>query len=752
MEDHIHYVSFLLKSVAAVCTIIAQTLPQTQHSNHTCSAMSLACSEDRTDNASVASVSIIGGGIAGLACASSLVEFGMDVRLFATGQRGVGGLLATRHFFAGESDAAIPCDTACQLFSASHPRFRELCALWEERGWVRRWPGRAVFLRPDGSCRDTQNSREVFVADGGMEYLARQLAVGISSAGASVRTQMWATAAERTRDGRWDVRWDHWSMGVSDYLVVAHSGKCAKRITSSPGLERCHAALKGVQLGVMWCVCFVFADRLGLPFEIGIVEHGRVLSWVGNQTEKLRAGSGSPSTSECWALLSSNEYGWKNKVPQEFVPAGKAESVAADMLAAFASLAKAQGCELPPVQRQYVQLWGAGPPSNTLQEADAVFDPITRAGVCADWCVSPCVEGAVLSGLILADLIWAHHARAPGAARAHHPPGQPRFEPSRRASAIAAFPGWLDPSTSSSSTVAAARRPVLLPGKATIGESCSSAGSRASRWRRAAHTTAPLEVSPAQIPERQQRRWARACGVRNDPALASDKTERPSTGPCLDKCLQMAVTVDELQPGMLLLRGLLTESAQQWVADAALEAGGAGKGPRPRSTGFYRAARGGGLELNAAQEGRGSFVRHLSACDPLFSEICLRCFAAAAAVASPGTLPELDAQACAFNFYEEGSRGIPWHRDIDETNEGLRNGTGRPVVSISLGDDGDFQYRAQRFDDPVQSLRLRSGDVLVFGGPSRGIPHAMTRVFPGTRAGTLRMVPGRLNLTFRHHV
>ena len=49
--------------------------------------------------------------------------------------------------------------------------------------------------------------------------------------------------------------------------------------------------------------------------------------------------------------------------------------------------------------------------------------------------------------------------------------------------------------------------------------------------------------------------------------------------------------------------------------------------------------------------------------------------------------------------------------------------------------------------DPLNPLILRSGDVLVMGGPSRLRYHGVTRIQPGTAPeGT---GPGRINLTFR---
>ncbi|GIL84065.1 hypothetical protein Vretimale_11035 [Volvox reticuliferus] len=57
--------------------------------------------------------------------------------------------------------------------------------------------------------------------------------------------------------------------------------------------------------------------------------------------------------------------------------------------------------------------------------------------------------------------------------------------------------------------------------------------------------------------------------------------------------------------------------------------------------------------------------------------------------------------------------------------------------------------------EEASTVRLESGDLLVFGGPGRMIFHSVSKVHPNTappelvRATGLR--PGRLNLTFRQY-
>jgi alkylated DNA repair protein (DNA oxidative demethylase) len=113
---------------------------------------------------------------------------------------------------------------------------------------------------------------------------------------------------------------------------------------------------------------------------------------------------------------------------------------------------------------------------------------------------------------------------------------------------------------------------------------------------------------------------------------------------------------------------------------------------------------------------------------------------AAAADAGFSIQPDL----CIMNFYSAGAR-LGVHQDKDERRETIASGI--PIVSVSLGDAARFVIGGLSRRDPTSPLILRSGDVLVMGGPSRLRFHGVTRIQPGTApAGT---GPGRFNLTFR---
>ncbi|MGA9794877.1 MAG: alpha-ketoglutarate-dependent dioxygenase AlkB [Rhizomicrobium sp.] len=97
-------------------------------------------------------------------------------------------------------------------------------------------------------------------------------------------------------------------------------------------------------------------------------------------------------------------------------------------------------------------------------------------------------------------------------------------------------------------------------------------------------------------------------------------------------------------------------------------------------------------------------------------------------------------ECCLVNLYRDGAK-MGLHQDKDEA------ATEAPVLSVSLGDDALFRIGGVARRDPTKSFRLRSGDVLVFGGAARLAYHGIDRTFPQTS----RRVPGggRLNLTLR---
>lgn len=98
--------------------------------------------------------------------------------------------------------------------------------------------------------------------------------------------------------------------------------------------------------------------------------------------------------------------------------------------------------------------------------------------------------------------------------------------------------------------------------------------------------------------------------------------------------------------------------------------------------------------------------------------------------------------AAVINFYD-GQARMGLHQDKDERSR-------QPVVSLSIGDAAVFRFgNTENRNRPWTDVDLRSGDLFVFGGPSRFAYHGIPKVLAGTADPACGLTTGRLNLTLR---
>lgn len=94
------------------------------------------------------------------------------------------------------------------------------------------------------------------------------------------------------------------------------------------------------------------------------------------------------------------------------------------------------------------------------------------------------------------------------------------------------------------------------------------------------------------------------------------------------------------------------------------------------------------------------------------------------------------------NYYDDQAR-MGMHQDRDEVSRA-------PVVSLSIGDACRFRFgNVENRGRPYQDLDLASGDLFVFGGPSRLAYHGIPKVYPGTAPAGCGLDHGRVNITMR---
>lgn len=143
-------------------------------------------------------VLIVGAGVAGLTAARSLADAGLTVRLLDRSV-GPGGRLATRRI----GDATL--DHGAQFFTVRSDRFAALTRAWRDLGApIEQWStgfAQASDIRdgPDGVTSTADDGHPRYRVRGGMNVLAKVLAVDLDVRAEVVATALWV------RDGRWHV-------------------------------------------------------------------------------------------------------------------------------------------------------------------------------------------------------------------------------------------------------------------------------------------------------------------------------------------------------------------------------------------------------------------------------------------------------------------------------------------------------------------------------------------------------------------
>ena len=193
------------------------------------------------------------------------------------------------------------------------------------------------------------------------------------------------------------------------------------------------------------------------------------------------------------------------------------------------------------------------------------------------------------------------------------------------------------------------------------------------------------------------------------------------------------LSVEVLAPGLVVIRGALSEEEQRRLASSAHRLG------RRADAGFLTSSG----QPNAAS-GRGRIYDKSSRLPGAFRRLCSKVVDAARA--SDDAMPSCKPSHILVNKYTS-SKGLVWHRDIYD-NDGDGD---HPIVNLSVGASCDFGVEVGIFGK-LKTVRLRSGDALLFGGPARYVKHAVKRVLLDETPEWMAASTGpsyRLSFTFR---
>mmetsp|Transcript_14440 Transcript_14440/g.22562 ORF Transcript_14440/g.22562 Transcript_14440/m.22562 type:complete len:498 (-) Transcript_14440:75-1568(-) len=414
------------------------------------------------DMANKETVAVIGGGIAGLSCATALSSSGkFDPTVFDTGRLRPGGRCSSR--LPGDmpkdpSDKHRILDTsiidhAAQIITVpkqlkGFEEFQKQVDTWETQGILRQFPEGSVCdvvtSKKDGKesfrLKPLANSEKMYYGANGMGSIPTSMASGKVF---PVEQDVWVSpnnGVRYERDGKWKVKASGKILGAFDRLVIAHNGKCADRLMSKTPAKDLHSLLrtnfspsvpkwggKRMTLNSIYSLTIAI-DKRDSPiskaldndkFMSGFVKNEPALRFLSCQTRKH---PNENDDVEIWTVLSSATFGKKHKGPQENLPDELVAKVTGLLLSAIErSLCMDCGSLRGPedsepganmVLDSRLQLWGAAVPLNTWctttdnnqEDANAgfVYDGEYGVGACGDWLLDSSIAGAWESGRRLA--------------------------------------------------------------------------------------------------------------------------------------------------------------------------------------------------------------------------------------------------------------------------------------------------------------------------------------------------------------
>ena len=331
---------------------------------------------------------VIGAGMAGVACARTLVQAGHRVTVFERGAT-AGGRMASEQTPFGRFDSGA------QYFTVRDPRFAR--ALETAPGLYRPWSANAVrVLDPHGRVAEAALPalEPHWVASPGMDSLVMHWAAPL---GEHVIAGTRVSAIERDAlDGaHWQLRTEG-AEGAQhvysnfDAVLLAVPPTPARRLLAAVS-ARLAERIEPVRIAPCWTLMIAFPQanlptlsHLGPQWNAALSTHHRV-AWLARESSKPGR-----ERIERWTLQAS--AAWSQEHLRDDAP-----RIEAKLLRAFAEIT---GIHATP---NYVQTrcWGEAKTETPLGQTH-LWDSKACIGVAGDWCIGHRVEDAFVSGLSLA--------------------------------------------------------------------------------------------------------------------------------------------------------------------------------------------------------------------------------------------------------------------------------------------------------------------------------------------------------------
>jgi predicted NAD/FAD-dependent oxidoreductase len=319
-------------------------------------------------------IAIIGAGMAGLTCATSLQLAGPKITVFEQAFH-PGGRMSVFRKQGHEFDDGL------QYFTVQDERFQWTVDAWLDEGVIEIWDGWCVDLEAGNFLR-REASAPRYVGIPNMSALGSHLAglcqieYGCRVTKIAPCSQGWTLKDQFARD-----------LGVFDRVILAIPPRVARPLIEglSSILEE---GITKVSMTHVWALLLSFDEPTGLLFDAAFVAQSP-LDWIARNNSKPKRG-----VQENWVAISTPEWTeqYQNYSQQE---------IQALLLQAFD---EATGGINKEPTFQELRYWDDAKTIQTL-DADYLYDADKGIGLCGDWCLGTRLESAFLSGLGMANEI-----------------------------------------------------------------------------------------------------------------------------------------------------------------------------------------------------------------------------------------------------------------------------------------------------------------------------------------------------------
>lgn len=335
---------------------------------------------------------IVGAGMAGIACARTLVQAGHDVTVFEQ-QDSAGGRTATHDTAFGTFDAGA------QYFTVRDARFAR--AIDTVPGVCKPWSANNVRVL-DASGRVTSPgllSREAhWVASPGMQTLVQTWAVPLQQAGRiHFSTRVQRVERDAMNPQGWQLRTEsaggaqHVYAGF-DTVLFSQPAIATRALLTKSALEcALNAPLAQVAMAPCWTMMLAYPHAvrpglttLGPHWNVARSTHHRI-AWLARESSKPGR-----SSVERWTVQSNPAWSAEHLQDDE-------ARVQAKLLKAFAEVT---GLRAEPAHVA-LHCWPYAQTTHALGQSH-LWDAQQSLGACGDWCLGHRLEDAFISGLELA--------------------------------------------------------------------------------------------------------------------------------------------------------------------------------------------------------------------------------------------------------------------------------------------------------------------------------------------------------------